>query len=346
MLLVIFGAGASYDSVPSRPPNNEMFIRPYLPYRPPLADELFGSGNQYLTASNSYPRVKPIIPRLQRLPEGRTVEAELERLQEEADDDPERLRQLAAIRYYLHYLITDFTRHWENEEVPRGDNYRTLLDDIRRWRKGGQRVCLVTFNYDTLLESALYTFGHEIRDLPHYIAPTDFKVIKLHGSTNWAREVDTPIEVPTPTWNQVSNRIIELAPELKVSSRYRLVGTDEWPVGKAGSIVLFPALAIPLETKRDFECPQEHLDALQACLPQVTELLVIGWRAADRPFLQLLRENVPPHPRVMVVAGGQLGGEQVIQKLREVIVGGDYAMSNGGFTEFVLRREVEGLLRQ
>src|SRR2546428_4285498 len=114
MLMVVFGAGASYDSVPSRPPNDARFMRHSLPYRPPLANELFGDDNQFIVASNSYPRVKPILPRLQRLPEQGSVETELERLQVEAADDPERLRQLAGIRYYLHYLIWDFTQHWAN----------------------------------------------------------------------------------------------------------------------------------------------------------------------------------------------------------------------------------------
>jgi hypothetical protein len=40
MIMVIFGAGASYDSVPSRPPRG-LNARQFLPNRPPLASELF-----------------------------------------------------------------------------------------------------------------------------------------------------------------------------------------------------------------------------------------------------------------------------------------------------------------
>ncbi len=345
MLMVVFGAGASYDSVPSRPPNDLKFLRDSLPYRPPLANELFGDGPQFVSAVSSFPTIQPVIPRLQRIPEGGSVEAELERLQAEAADDPERQRQLAGIRYYLHYLIWDFTQHWEGEVARGVTNYKTLFDDIRRWRRGGHWVCLVTFNYDKLLESALPSLGLEIRSLSDYIAADDLKVIKVHGSANWAREVETPIDdlANLNTW-QVAYRLIDAAPELRVSQRYKMV--TDWPIGKEGNTVLFPALAIPLETKRNFECPQEHLDTLQACLPQVTELLVIGWKAMDQPFLRLLREGLPQRPKVMVVAGSQRGAEQVVQRLQEAIVGGDYSVSNGGFTEFVLRREVDGFLRE
>jgi hypothetical protein len=41
MIMVIFGAGASYDSVPSRSPKIGIYRRKMLPSRPPLATELF-----------------------------------------------------------------------------------------------------------------------------------------------------------------------------------------------------------------------------------------------------------------------------------------------------------------
>jgi len=255
------------------------------------------------------------------------------------------MRQLAGIRYYLHYLLWDFTQHWENEVARGVTNYNTLFDDIRRWRRGGQGVCLVTFNYDKMLESALPTLGLNVTTISDYIASDDLKVVKVHGSAHWAREVEQPTidDLGNLGVWQVAYRLIDAAPELQLSQRYRLV--TDWPIGNVGNTVLFPAIAIPQETKRNFECPQEHLDGLLACLPQVTELLVIGWRATDRPFLQLLRQHLPQRPRVMVVTGSQTGGEQVVERLHEAIVGGRFSVSNGGFTEFVLRREIEGLLQ-
>ena len=102
MLMVVFGAGASYDSVLSRPPWE--YSRERLHYRPPLANELFGTTDEYRDAITRFPKCKPILPRLQGVVrQGGSVEVELERLQEEADaGDWERYKQLAAVRYYLH----------------------------------------------------------------------------------------------------------------------------------------------------------------------------------------------------------------------------------------------------
>ncbi len=93
MLMVIFGAGASYDSL-AVPPEGNSRLRLY---RPPLANELFGwrFGNDI----DRFPQCKPIIPYLQ-VP-GVNVESELERLQNEASECPEGHKQLATIRYYL-----------------------------------------------------------------------------------------------------------------------------------------------------------------------------------------------------------------------------------------------------
>jgi hypothetical protein len=55
-------------------------------------------------------------------------------------------------------------------------------------------VCIVTFNYDTMLEAALPTVGLNIRSIGDYVAGTKHKVIKLHGSVNWGREVAPPVD--------------------------------------------------------------------------------------------------------------------------------------------------------
>ncbi len=103
MLLVVFGAGTSYDSDPDhRPfdnPNNLPAERlPVLEHnRPPLANRLFDNRPQFLSAMDQFQECKPLIPRLRK--SGVAVEQELARLQAEAGAYPERHRQLAAIRY-------------------------------------------------------------------------------------------------------------------------------------------------------------------------------------------------------------------------------------------------------
>lgn len=108
VLMVVFGAGASYDSYPTEPANPD---RP-VAWRPPLARELFSHPEIY-PQIEKFPRCAPVVPRLNNPPEGSSLELELERLQSEADQgDTERQSQLTAIRYYLQYVIFLCQSNW------------------------------------------------------------------------------------------------------------------------------------------------------------------------------------------------------------------------------------------
>src|SRR5262249_52483270 len=107
--MVVFGAGASFDSIPSRPP-----IRgtARLLDRPPLANELFDDRPEFVGVMNQFPECKPIIPYLRNLPQDRSVEQVLEELQAEVEDFGDRLLQLTAIRLYLRNMIGKCERRW------------------------------------------------------------------------------------------------------------------------------------------------------------------------------------------------------------------------------------------
>src|SRR2546422_234015 len=132
MLMAVFGAGASYDSIPSRPP--VLFPPERLLDRPPLANELFADRPRFINAMSSFPRCQPIVPYLRHLRAEDSLERVLERLQAEGDTYPERHKQLAAVRYYLHYMLWECQHHIVKVItyrcqllVPRGvTNYKTL----------------------------------------------------------------------------------------------------------------------------------------------------------------------------------------------------------------------------
>src|SRR5713226_4083657 len=92
VLLVIFGAGASYDSSPT--------LRPTTPKhddRPPLADELFEERPMFSQNLRRFPRCLGLIANLRhRYPTTLTVEQELDRFLQEADYYAERHAQLMA----------------------------------------------------------------------------------------------------------------------------------------------------------------------------------------------------------------------------------------------------------
>ncbi len=266
MLMVIFGAGASYDSCPTYPPGTVVRAGDEVNHyhRPPLAIELFEDRPVFAEAIESFPECQPIVPRLRSL-RGETLEAALEELQAKAESYARGVRQLAAVRYYLQYVIRASEIGWR--KVARGvTNYKTLLNEIERTHEGDEPVCLVTFNYDTLLEDALLDFDLSIEALSDYTRKHQFyRLFKLHGSVNWAREVETELHVQNPghAWSIVSE-VIAHATEIRISENYVLTGGDR-PVGAVNGKPCFPAIAIPVEKKRSFECPAEMLEQLVLC---------------------------------------------------------------------------------
>ncbi len=291
-----------------------------------------------------FPKCQPIVPLLRRA--GVSVEQELEKLRLEADEYPERYRQLVAVRYYLNIVLYQCENLW-NGEVAKGiTNYKALLDQIERWRRKEKCVCLVTFNYDRLLEQALPIVGMQIRKLSDYIGSDTYKVIKPHGSIDWGREVKTPVTIQKKGSWEIAHELVDRAAELAVSQRYRLVA-DPYPIAHGGDCALFPALAIPVEKKVEYECPPDHLDALDRCITQVTKLLVIGWRATEYQFLKRLAGQLPRKLDFMVVAGSGEGSAEVGRRLHEagIATEGRFFPYEHGFTEFVESRAGYDIVR-
>ena len=339
MLMVVLGAGASYDSIPSRPPKDPKLDRFDYPSRLPLADYLFDDRDHFSDTMLRFPKCLPIIPYL-RTPRNRTVEQALEDLQSQASKYPDGHHQLAAIRYYLHMMLWGCEHGWN--AIAKGvTNYKTLLDLIDR-QQNPRGACLVTFNYDRMIEDALQGMGLNIRDLPDYVR-SRYNLIKLHGSVNWGHEV----EAPHSEWRgmnawELANKLIDQMPNLKLTDRFHL--TEQYPMSTVGDKVLFPALAIPVQSKQVFECPTEHLDALRAFIPKTTKLLMIGWRAMEAHFLKLLADGVKHKLRVMAVAGNLEKARESVTNLRNAGIDFDSIESGGGFTDFILNREGDEFL--
>src|SRR5687768_12364168 len=111
MLLVIIGAGAAYDSDPSKPPTKQ--TDNLLGNRPPLANELFVKRRLFSQVLESFSECYPIIPALRGA--GVNVERVLKRFQNESERDPRRHKHLAAIRFYLQTMIYQCTVAWRKE---------------------------------------------------------------------------------------------------------------------------------------------------------------------------------------------------------------------------------------
>jgi SIR2-like protein len=198
---------------------------------------------------------------------------------------------LAAVRYYLQWIITQSCGSWRS--VTRSvTNYVGLLDQIELVHKGNERVALVTFNYDTLLEEALSHFGLDIGTFSDYTQKHPFyRVFKVHGSVNWGRILTNKIESQNPTNpNLVASEWIRKAAELNITDEYVL--SPGMPTAIVGGRPAFPAIAIPVERGKNFECPASLIAELKELLPHTSKMLVIGWRGTEQHFLDLLKAHV------------------------------------------------------
>jgi hypothetical protein len=64
-----------------------------------------------------------------------------------------------------------------------------------------------------------------------------------------------------------------------------------------------PAIAVPLENKATFECPDSHLAAMREWLPEVDRMLIIGWRGGEQHFLTELKRTLRAQVRTHIVVG-------------------------------------------
>lgn len=209
-------------------------------------------------------------------------------------------------------------------------------------------MCLVTFNYDTLLENAPPFVGVRIQDMADYRSSNVYKVIKVHGSMNWARDVKTPISsiLHKGVW-QVAQELVEKAEfGLELTDTYRIVTSrpiGSYDIAPDNRVPNFPALAIPVESKRDFACPENHLDVLRECIPQITKVLIVGWRGVEAHFVDLLRGlNQPKGISGVVVGGKYEWGNEVAVRLQHLNV--SWRPSHAGFTEWITNGEATRFL--
>ncbi len=343
--MVIFGAGASYDSCSTF--TNESAAPDKRPnWRPPLASELFNP--RFRDQLKLFDEILDVVPHLQEK-QGTNVELFLQDMA--SSKEPATVKQLVAIRYYLQHMLTICVNEW-NKESDGVSNYRALINDIRPFQKASnEKVCLVTFNYDTLLEDAIQKvtgLNVTFRSIPDYIS-TDWPIFKLHGSVNWGRVLKAYMpEVAKMNTIQRARAIIDKWP-LDVSDTYAFdsggTGLATVTPIPAGAMLLFPAIAIPLQNKDQFELPRDHENQLAEMLPSISKVLVVGWRGAENRFLQMLKTGLGGDTEFMVVSSEKESADQVINRISNAgvhIKNSDTA--NGGFTSALLK-EIRDFLK-
>ncbi len=334
MLMVILGAGASYDSAPSFPVHFKNTRA-----RPPLADQLFDDERTiFRSIITKYPQCHPIVPNL-RTRHGKSLEDVLQNFQAEADSYPARVSQLLAVRYYIRDVIESCSNPWLSE-VDGITNHVSLVDQIQHWQKPDEAVLFVTFNYDELLEHALLPFQFHTIKLDGYITKHDrFKLFKLHGSINWIRYLKNSDDT-SYRGNDISygpDEIIGLGPEIAFDEGFEIASKTKADAGR----LFVPAIAIPLTRKTTFECPASHIQWLESMLPKVTKILVIGWRASEEHFMKMLKQQLKELQALTVVSASDAEDtmRRLQEELRPITAGTKWEWSSDGFSDFITKQK-------
>jgi len=359
MLMVVLGAGASHDSSMDYGLSAEMVHdkdgRAFLPsgMRPPLANELFDLRGIFASAAEKIPKCQLILHQLRNPQSNMSVEQQLEKLREEAHNYPEGKRQLVAVQFYLQWVIGQCQAEW-NKTIRSHTTYRALLGQINRQLKG-KPVCMVTFNYDTLLEEAFASLDRGFQSLDEYVSRDDYKIIKPHGSVNWIRALTSTMQADSTDHVQMANRLIAIADSLEPSDNYYLIPEADrkaWVVsnsqipGRSGVQVVLPAIAVPLEKKTGYSCPAMHVRALEDCVSKTDKLLVIGWKGAEEDFVKLLAQGLKKGiPKMLVSRSGQ-SAVNIRDKLIVAGLGttGEWICAGKGFAEEIRSGGIESFV--
>ena len=155
MLVIVIGAGASFDSLGPR----------YLPlaelanpgWRPPLTAGLFEPrADTFGNVISQFPDVRPLIIQLaDAVDAGEQVEDAIQRIAAASAGSDRGSRQLAALQFYLQEVLWRAGITWAAGAYGL-TNYVQLVDAVERWRSQRRElVAYVTFNYDLMLEEAL-----------------------------------------------------------------------------------------------------------------------------------------------------------------------------------------------
>lgn len=355
MLTVVFGAGASHDSInPHLSPVDDAS-------RPPLASALFGHRADFGTVIDTFPSCRGIVGRLRstflRKPDA-YLEDELEVLQAKAETYPPLRQDLAALRFYLQRSIWQCSERWA-ANANRITNYTLLINELAEWSaSASEPLCFITFNYDTLLEGAVRdsSLGLRLPTIDSLVEDEGARILKLHGSVNWARRIHPkeggwpqqegpaapyggPHAVVKRAWTTIRNiDTFDLTDDFRLLSDVDQFWEDDtW---------LIPAIAIPVLKKKSFdECPPGHLKELDSVIRSTRRLLLIGWNGTEHHFLERWKTRNPFFP-TQVVAGSEESAHGVAANIKAGGLETDRVLlSDKGFSEFVRAGEVEQLLQ-
>ena len=150
---------------------------------------------------------------------------------------------------------------------------------------------------------------------------------------------------------EVANDVLNTVDKMELSDKYHAVANvhllqqkifSYMTIPDVGRGVVFPAIAIPVEKKIEYECPKEHVKALQECISKTNKLHIIGWKAAEENFLDLLSKGLQKGIPKMIVSRNRDSADKIHNTLINAgIDGAHWLLGEGGFRDEVRSGRIE-----
>lgn len=322
MKLVILGAGASFDSIYDFFDQEEN-----MPWRPPLANELFDTRRNFLNIIHNYPGGKYYLSQLNAIND---VEDFFQKQWHFIKNN--RAVDLASAFINLNYCLSGLMFMISSEYQNIGlSNYDILVQKAYEYALNKKEdVIFVSFNYDTLLEHAvskIYFGDNRKLNIEDYIK-FPLKIIKPHGSCNWVKRFFKEFQVPET--QNISDFLFETKMSLREINKNiePEIYTVDNPLGGIyygqpnETWRCFPQILIPLKDKDDFILPESHNKYLEENIWKTSEILIIGWKGTEAKFQNLLSKSLGA--KKIKVTSINAGFQQIESVLKPFIPGAEF----------------------
>jgi len=299
-LCVVLGAGSSYDCI------SDVEFEPN--FRPPLAAQLFENRSSFNAILRKYPGAEALSDLIRaRVKNGDNLETVLRQIASE--ENVVLRKQFWEVPLYLQELLGEVSDHYVRAGATK---FHTLVRGIEA--AGVQEVGYLTLNYDLFLERALTTIYGTVFNHPSAYLPDGLRwfLVKLHGSVNWGRRV---VNVDSRI-RSAGELLTGLKADPVLDSTFEVLGGYQESVRYDREAFHYPALAVPVEGKTGFVCPQEHLARTREFLASCTNFLVIGFGGLDKDLLDLLGLAPVVHS-LLVVCGNAEASLATVKRLSE-----------------------------
>lgn len=297
-LLIVVGAGASFDCMP----DHATYSGSDLELRLPLANDLFSPQrvqNHYLQHYGIIGLANKLRS-ISRKNDGMfDVELELANIAADANkrSDLNVQQSLFKTRFYIQSLIRELAEGTINF-TQSSTIYIDLLNLLKDWIDQSpdlHSVDIVVFNYDDLIEKAMSSvFPHDWNikskenQMRAYYQGNNLRIFKPHGSINWGREILKNGDLHDyNSFADISNDFNKI----KLTESFKFVNPSTFQnVGESKNCI--PAIAVPFKEKTDFsECPPEMFTKLYERLQKANKVMTLGWKGTDVHFTNLLETN-------------------------------------------------------